>query len=163
MLTSAVTTYIPEGETRAALLAQLAPLPDSAPVAGAPASVAAGSAAMDVDSASSEKAAETAEAVEEPPRTSVLPEVEVYLSLLVLTTLLRTPAVPPAACVAAAEALANRASAYNRRSLDGLRAKAFHFLSLAHERNGTMAQLRPRLLAAHRTACLQVTLNLNLF
>jgi 26S proteasome regulatory subunit N3 len=118
---------------------------------------------MDVDSASSEKAAETAEAVEEPPRTSVLPEVEVYLSLLVLTTLLRTPAVPPAACVAAAEALANRASAYNRRSLDGLRAKAFHFLSLAHERNGTMAQLRPRLLAAHRTACLQVTLNLNLF
>jgi len=109
---------------------------------------------MDVDAAPSEKAPEAA--AEEPPRTSVLPEVEVYLSLLVLTTLLRTPAVPPAACVTAAEALATRASAYNRRSLDGLRAKAFHFLSLAHERNGTMAQLRPRLLAAHRTACLQV-------
>jgi 26S proteasome regulatory subunit N3 len=87
----------------------------------------------------------------------VLPEVEVYLSLLVLAALLRTPALAAAACVAAAEALARRAAAHNRRSLDGLRAKAFHFLSVAHERNGSMATLRPRLLAAHRTACLQVT------
>lgn len=160
VLAAAVATYVPEGEARAALLAQLAALSDSpAPepsAAPAAASVAAPAAvdnlAMEVEAVSLEEAAGVAA-----PRTSVLPEVEVYLALLVLTTLLRTPAVPAAACVAAAEALASRASAHNRRSLDGLRAKAFHFLSLAHERNGSMAALRPRLLAAHRTACLQVT------
>jgi 26S proteasome regulatory subunit N3 len=61
--------------------------------------------------------------------------------------------------VAAAEALvASTSEEMRRRSLDLLRAKAWNYLSLASERSGgqaAAAALRPRMLAAHRTACLQ--------
>ena len=58
----------------------------------------------------------------ETPRESVMPEVETYLSLLVLTTIMRSPGRGPES-VAAAEALFGNVQRHNRRSLDGLRAK----------------------------------------
>lgn len=77
---------------------------------------------------------------------------EVYLSLLVLTTLLRHDKIEEA--VAAAELLFSYTAALNRRSLDPLRAKVFSCLALAHEKRGTLTTLTSTFMAAHRTACL---------
>lgn len=78
---------------------------------------------------------------------------EVYISLLVLTALLRTSKDQTA--LEASVALFHRVSQYNRRSLDPLRAKAYFYVALAHERAGSLPTIRPQLLASHRTACLQ--------
>ena len=76
----------------------------------------------------------------EGPRTTVIPEVEVYLSLLVLTALLRHGKGEDA--VEAAEALFLSAGSINRRSLDPLRSKVFSYLALAHEKRGTGSPCR---------------------
>lgn len=44
---------------------------------------------------------------------------------------------------------------HNRRTMDFFSARAYFYLSLAYERNGTLSDLRPELLAAYRTACLR--------
>lgn len=80
-------------------------------------------------------------------------QVEVYLGLAVLTALLRHDHLEEAG--AAAEALFVRVQSLTQRSLDPLRAKVFFYFSLIHERRGSLASIRPRMLAAHRTACLQ--------
>jgi hypothetical protein len=50
------------------------------------------------------------------------------------------------ACAAQAKAVAGagvrRAAEFNRRTLDGLAARLHFYLSLAHERTGTLAQIR---------------------
>ena len=43
----------------------------------------------------------------------------------------------------------------NRRTLDPLAAKAVFYLALCYERQGKLAELRPLLVALHRTACLR--------
>ena len=144
VLAKAVEKYVPEGTGRASLLGQIAVLPD-APAADA-ADAAAGD-AMEEDGKAEEPESK------EGPRTTVIPEVEVYLSLLVLTALLRHGKGEDA--VEAAEALFLSAGSINRRSLDPLRSKVFSYLALAHEKRGTLGTLTARLLAAHRTACLQ--------
>jgi 26S proteasome regulatory subunit N3 len=158
VLTTAVNKYVPEGMGRFALLEQIAVLPEAPAGEDAVDALAAGvgSVAMDEDGPTGDAVAgggEEEEEKDEAPRTSILPEVEVYLSLLVLTTLLRHGKVDEA--VAAAEALFTATGALNRRSLDPLRSKVFSYLALAHEKKGTLGSLAPTLLAAHRSACLQ--------
>lgn len=59
-------------------------------------------------------------------------------------------------CADASAALFNKVQSLNRRSLDLLRSKVFHYFSLTHERHlGNIATLRPTLLEAHRLACIQ--------
>lgn len=83
-------------------------------------------------------------------------KVEVYISLLVLTTLMQQGPTVSKQCADASTALFNTVQSLNRRSLDLLRAKVFHYFSLAHERHlGNIATLRPTLLEAHRLACIQ--------
>jgi 26S proteasome regulatory subunit N3 len=156
VLTEAVTFYVPEGVARMQLTEQIFLLPDSPVVASPP--------AMDVkDDAEDVKEPEKETKEPAPPRTSIIPEVETYISLLVLTTLLRQGEPLAAQALAAAQQLVLSCGQHNRRSLDSLRAKAFSYLGLAHERasassSSTVAStpsLRPMLLAAHRTACLQ--------
>jgi len=141
ILIEAVETYFPEDHvSRATLIAQTGNLPDGQ----------SGNDMADDAVATAEKDGD--EKKTELP-TDILPEVEVYLSLLVITTLLRHSLTEDA--VAAAEALFQRASTFNRRSLDSLKAKVVFYLALAHEKRGTLSSLRGDLLAAHRTACLQ--------
>lgn len=84
---------------------------------------------------------------------AALPEVEVYLSTLVLTTLLRHGATANA--VRVAPALLERAVSFNRRSLDPLAAKMVFYYSLSFEKAGRLPEARPRILALHRTCCLR--------
>lgn len=81
---------------------------------------------------------------------AVLPEVEVYLFTLVVTSLLRAGQDSTAA--AAARQLVDRIRGWNRRSLDVFSAKAFFYFALAHEKIGQAAAVRPMLLALYRTA-----------
>ncbi|CAM9589888.1 unnamed protein product [Ectocarpus sp. 4 AP-2014] len=120
--------------------------------------------AMEVDSEAAKKeaaAAATAEAAaakkaEEALASVVaaqLPEVEVYLSTLVLTTLLRHKA--NADAMAVGPRLLERAVSFNRRTLDSLAAKMVFYYSLAFEVSGRLPEARPRLLGLHRTCCLR--------
>lgn len=45
-----------------------------------------------------------------------------------------------------------RLAAHNRRTLDVLAARIYSYLSLAHERCGSLAAIRSALLGLHRTA-----------
>merc|ERR1719476_1313280 len=44
---------------------------------------------------------------------------------------------------------------FNRRTLDVFGARAYFYLSLAYQREGRLAEIRPELLGAYRTACLR--------
>ena len=88
-----------------------------------------------------------------PPPPCALPEVEVYLCTLVVTTMLREGQVEAAA--AAGGLLVERVRSFNRRSLDVIGAKAMFYFARCHQLLGKLSELRPMLLALHRTACLR--------
>lgn len=137
LLSAAVSLYFPPEEpSRAQLLAQIELLPEQMAVGD-------------------EEAAPTVTSIaaDSSPRTELLPEVEVYLGLLVLTALLRHDLLEPATGLA--NWLFDRVAAFNRRSLDPLSAKVYFYLSLVHEQRGELASIRSRLLATHRSACLR--------
>jgi 26S proteasome regulatory subunit N3 len=113
---------------------------------GAEESKSEGDGAMEVD------APEPAEKIVVPP-SSILPEVEVYLFTLIVTTLLRHERNAEAAY--AATALIERVRTFNRRSLDIFSSKAYFYLSLAYERIKRLDSIRPTLLALYRTACVR--------
>jgi len=87
------------------------------------------------------------------PPTTVIPEVEVFLFTLVVTTLLRCGLNGEAAF--AATALIERIRTFNRRSLDLFSSKAFFYFSLAFERTNKLENVRSTLLALYRTACVR--------
>ena len=81
------------------------------------------------------------------------PEVEAYLSNIIINKLVE------ASHVSAASKLADKVLAYyskfNRRTLDMFTSQTISFLSLAHQKLGTLTSIRHFLLKAHRSACLQ--------
>ena len=85
--------------------------------------------------------------------TTVLPEVEVYIFTLIVTTLLRHERNAEAAY--AATALIERVRTFNRRSLDIFTSKAYFYLSLAYEKINRLENIRPTLLALYRTSCVR--------
>eukprot|EP00620_Florenciella_sp_RCC1587_P014690 CAMPEP_0182573594 /NCGR_PEP_ID=MMETSP1324-20130603/20303_1 /TAXON_ID=236786 /ORGANISM="Florenciella sp., Strain RCC1587" /LENGTH=488 /DNA_ID=CAMNT_0024788725 /DNA_START=35 /DNA_END=1501 /DNA_ORIENTATION=- len=134
LLTKAVELYFPEADPlRAGLLAQIAVLP-----------VAEAAEATSMDVEGEEKAPEKP--------TEILPEVSVYLSLLVINAFIGAEMLDQAQ--AACEALVTLLETLNRRTLDPLTSKAYFYLSLVHEKKGTLPSIRTLLLSAHRTACL---------
>ncbi len=80
-----------------------------------------------------------------------LPEVEIYVFTLIVTTLMREGLSEAAA--AAADVLMGRLESLNRRSLDALGAKVAFYFSLTHEKIGKLEAVRPRLLSLYRSAC----------
>merc|ERR1712113_526403 len=54
-----------------------------------------------------------------------------------------------------ANALVPWLKTFNKRTLDVLSARAYFHLSLAYQREGRLAEIRPELLGAYRTACLR--------
>ncbi|KAJ1414896.1 PCI domain-containing protein, partial [Ochromonadaceae sp. CCMP2298] len=87
------------------------------------------------------------------PVSTVLPEVEVYIFTLIVTTLLREGCNAEAAY--AATALVERIRTFNRRTLDVFTSKAYFYLSLSYERIDRLQSIRPTLLALYRTACVR--------
>jgi 26S proteasome regulatory subunit N3 len=163
VLAEAVEQYVPESHpARAGMLSLLAVLP-SPPVEeaaksessdAAAAAAAAGGDSMETDDATAATAA--AEPVKEKwedKLAAAAPEVETYVSLLVLTTALREGLVTEA--VDLSTALLQRVVSFNRRTLDVLAAKVVFYYSLAYERAGRIGETRSPLLALHRTCCLR--------
>ncbi|CAM9767497.1 unnamed protein product [Chrysoparadoxa australica] len=81
------------------------------------------------------------------------PELEIYTSTLVLTTAMRESKMEQAAALSIA--LLARINQYNRRSLDTLASKVTFYYALVHERLSRLPEIRPKLLALHRTSCLR--------
>eukprot|EP00953_Heterococcus_sp_UTEX-ZZ885_P038747 19883-Heterococcus_DN1.PRE.1 len=165
VLAEAVEQYVPESHpARAGMLSLLAALP-SPPVEAAAksessdaaaAAVAAGGDSMETDDVTAAAAAAAAEPVKEKwedKLAAAAPEVETYVSLLVLTTALREGRVTEA--VDLSTALLQRVVSFNRRTLDVLAAKVVFYYSLAYERAGRIGETRSPLLALHRTCCLR--------
>ncbi|KAK9475399.1 proteasome regulatory subunit C-terminal-domain-containing protein [Dipodascopsis tothii] len=84
---------------------------------------------------------------------AVLPEVDIYVLLLVQVFLLDQGAAK--AFVGFTDAVVDILRAYNRRTLDSLAAKVWFYYEHAHELDGTFVAIRPKLLAALRTATLR--------
>ena len=87
------------------------------------------------------------------PPSSILPEVEVYIFTLIVTTLLRHECNAEGAY--AATALIERIRTFNRRSLDIFNAKAYFYLSLSYEKIGKLDSIRSTLLSLYRTSCVR--------
>ena len=87
------------------------------------------------------------------PVTYILPEVEIYISTLIITTLLRYNCNIDAAH--ASTLLIERLKAFNRRSLDIFTSKVYFYLSLSYERIQHHEHIRPTLLLLYRTSCIR--------
>uniref|UniRef100_A0A7S0UV71 PCI domain-containing protein n=1 Tax=Polytomella parva TaxID=51329 RepID=A0A7S0UV71_9CHLO len=117
-----------------------APDPTSAPVAD-----------MDVDTV----AASTSSATTIPSdlATAFPPEVDLYAYLLVMTLLCDRKQFDLLKTVSSRAA--SLTQSLNRRTMDALASRVWSFLSLAHERTGTLDSIRSLLLAQHRSAQLR--------
>jgi 26S proteasome regulatory subunit N3 len=85
--------------------------------------------------------------------TMPLPEIDMYLGLLVLIWLIDQKKLTSARELA--QLLVNRISELNRRTLDQIAARIFFYYARVHELLGRSEEIRPVLLAAHRTANLR--------
>lgn len=81
------------------------------------------------------------------------PECEAFAVLILLVLL--TDKKEKNKALECAGALVPWLKTFNRRTLDVFSSRAYFYLSLAYERSGKLADLRPELLAAYRTACLR--------
>ena len=81
-----------------------------------------------------------------------LPEVDIFLGTLVVTTLLRHNLLEAAATLSVA--LVDYLKKISRRSLDIFAAKAYYYYSLVFERLKRLESIRSELLQSYRTACL---------
>jgi len=87
------------------------------------------------------------------PVTYILPEIEIYLCTLIITTLLRYECNLDAAH--ASTLLIERLKVFNRRSLDLFTSKVYFYLSLSYERIQRLEHIRPTLLLLYRTSCIR--------
>lgn len=81
------------------------------------------------------------------------PEMEAFSVLLLLVVL--TDKKEKEKALECVSALVLWLKSFNRRTLDVFLARAYFYISLAYERLGRLAELRPELLSAYRTACLR--------
>jgi 26S proteasome regulatory subunit N3 len=84
---------------------------------------------------------------------SVIPEVEIYIFTLIITTLLRhnlneQAAVTASLCI-------EYIRSFNRRSLDVFSSKAYFYYSYSYERLNKLDLIRPILLSLYRTTCVR--------
>eukprot|EP01041_Mallomonas_annulata_P011566 gene11566-24186_t len=84
---------------------------------------------------------------------TILPETEVYLFTLIITTMMRFNLNKEASH--SSTILINRIKSFNRRSMDLFSSKAFFYFSLSYERINQLEAIRSTLLALYRTSCLR--------
>lgn len=87
------------------------------------------------------------------PAAVVLPEIEMYVRLVVTVFLVDKGL--KEASLSSVDELISRLSGYNRRTMDQLSARAWFYFSLCHQRLDRLTAIRARLIAAHRTSCLR--------
>jgi hypothetical protein len=84
-------------------------------------------------------------------RTTILPEVEAYLMLVVLARLLENKT-NAALSLKVAEALLALCHEHNRRTLELLRARAWHYFARCHELSGNSREVSV-LMSCHFVSC----------
>jgi 26S proteasome regulatory subunit N3 len=84
---------------------------------------------------------------------SLQPEVEIFLRLITTISLIDNKLFEEAA--ECSSKMITSLQTYNRRTLNPLSARAFFYYSFAHEHCNRLAEIRPTLLAAHRTSSLR--------
>lgn len=84
---------------------------------------------------------------------AVIPEVEAYVHLLVTVFLIDRKCIEEA--MMSSTSLVNRLATFNRRTLNALQAKAFFYYFRSFELAHRLEEIRPTLLASHRTATLR--------
>lgn len=94
------------------------------------------------------EAAEPAEAAE------ALPEVDAYVALCGVTALIDAGKVEQARSLMT-DVVQWLQSSVNRRTMDVLASRLYFYYSLAHEKLGRLAEIRPTLLALHRSAAVR--------
>lgn len=87
--------------------------------------------------------------------TPLLPEVDVFLHLVVLLYLLDNPKVKAETAVNCADALMKKVVAQNRRSLDHLAARSYYYFIRSYENAGKIASVRGFLHSRLRTSTLR--------
>lgn len=106
---------------------------------------------MDVDGAQ-----DKADGSSKKPASTIIPECDFFLTLLVLVLLLKQNQIP--AALSLADHSVQRLQVTNRRTLDQIAAKIYFHYARAHELDGgiqALASIRPALLAAQKTASLR--------
>ncbi|KAJ3758815.1 PCI domain-containing protein [Lentinula raphanica] len=86
--------------------------------------------------------------------TEPVPEIDIYLRLLIIHQLLKSKENVPKAKDLSVETV-QKMQALNRRSLDSIAAKVWYALERAFEINGDLAEARPLFLAAQQTVALR--------
>jgi len=105
---------------------------------------------MDIESTDDEKKEEEKE---------LLPEVELYLHQLAIHIAQGIKSVPAEAVLESARLMVSRARNQERRTMDVLRARAWHMFAMQVEKtnNGRLREdIRDEILVAHRNACLRL-------
>ena len=95
-----------------------------------------------------------------PSATLLIPEVEVYIYLVIIVTMLRyagknNNSVAYSDIVESVNAIVDYIRSYNRRSLDQLNSKIYFYLSFCYEKISKLENIRPIILALYRTACIR--------
>jgi len=148
LLQKTIEHYVPETvASRASMIKCVASLPEDMEVEEEP-----------QEEVKEEEAKEGEDKAEKPkkddtPRTAVLPEIEIYVHTLVLTTLMKNKMLGEA--TACCTELLQAALAVNLRTADPFISRVWQHYSLLFEKAGKLDQIRGHLLAAHRTACLR--------
>jgi len=107
--------------------------------------------AMEVE----ESPAQESKAPAKEPAAQILPEVQVYLHLLVIIFLLDKKRSSMASAISTSLIQKLQQSQFNRRTLDPLLSKAYFYYSSAFELQKDLASIRSSLLSAYRTATLR--------
>ena len=95
-----------------------------------------------------------------PSATLLIPEVEVYIYLVIIVTMLRyagknNNSVAYSDIVESVNEIIDYIRSYNRRSLDQLNSKIYFYLSFCYEKISKLENIRPVILALYRTACIR--------
>lgn len=95
-----------------------------------------------------------------PPATQILPEVEVYIYIVILVTMIRYAGAKNAIIqyqdiVESTNYIVDHSRSYNRRSLDLLNSKVYFYFSFVYEKVSKLENIRPAILALYRTSCIR--------
>uniref|UniRef100_A0A6S8APH1 PCI domain-containing protein n=1 Tax=Aplanochytrium stocchinoi TaxID=215587 RepID=A0A6S8APH1_9STRA len=92
----------------------------------------------------------------EAKKTEISLEVECYLHLFIVSRLMGMKPMRTKEALESSRLIVERASSENRRSLDSFVSKGWHWYARCNELLGKAKDIRPELIAAHRTACLRL-------
>ena len=95
-----------------------------------------------------------------PSATQILPEVEVYIFITILVTMIRYAGAKNATIqyqdvIESTNYIVDHSRSFNRRTLDLLNSKIYFYFSFVYEKVSKLENIRPAILALYRTSCIR--------